>query len=1159
MPREFSSNEAKELISFYNALLNSAHRISDYRERNIADINSQIDSIAGRNACGPAILAFLNRHEETDDRNATTEKLIRTLYIEKVLNARLIQWSLSDNQYTNDIRKAVQDLNAGTGTFKWLFSSGDVKRRAEQAYFYLVKVKGTTYEADVSKALDYAHNALNESKQIDRVWQDFLSNKNDYKRVLQGVRNGAPVPGNAIDQCAEVTWKYNQIFKAYTELEARIETNKKAVRRAADYVRTEETKRMLEGIPVEQLNRGHNGIKVKTLRDAGYETIADISSATVYDIYNIYGISYDMASNIKEMVSDMYDSSYESSKVRLAYDQQTTASTKLVQELYKLRPYHKELKQLESEYERATRNMGEGLADAVQINGGFRWLFYTTQEKENIYRAYQLLSGFLEDDWAERINRLIDANIQSGVADPDEAWSDFKENTVSYYTILEDIIPDLIGSGDKNYGLPEDLAREIEEEEFFPDGLKAELRPYQVWGVKFTLHQGKVLLGDEMGLGKTVQAIATMVSLRNTGAKHFMVVCPASVLVNWEKEVSRFSKLRAFKIHGAGKSRTLKEWQRIGGVAITTYETTGSINLPDDLELNLLVVDEAHYIKNPSARRSQNVEYLAEQADRILLMTGTALENKVDEMINLVRVINPDKANELNNIAFMSTAPQFRESVAPVYFRRKREMVLNELPDLIEEEQWIGLSPVEFDKYRHALYSKKYADIRRVSWNVDNPRKSSKGQRLIELVNEATEEGRNVLVFSFFLDTIKAVRQLIGSKYYGYINGSVSPVKRQEIIDGFSEQSGKVLLAQVQAGGTGLNIQAASVVIFCEPQLKPSLEDQAISRAYRMGQSASNVLVYRLLCEDSIDERIMDLLAEKRRIFEEFADKSTSGDRMVEIDDKSFNKLIQEEIDRINSQGYRPDNPEPPVDPDVPDPNGPNMPPHPEPPHPGPDTGGTKNPPKVTDKNDSTLDQLYKDLINSKLTVYKDNKNNRLYVLYTPSTSSKMRPIIERYGYEDLYRNIDVSPVLGERSFIIYKKSDSLNTLTRISKAEMRSYKSIGPKDDELILQMDFTDIDRFEVYAEKNDRWRFRLPSNKAYDLYSLRDINIAIIRYEDEIIKCNVDCEVHTEKDKYDMLCTVQKRIAILSDDPYILFCKPVVRFTMSDSSRLTIIKGT
>ena len=117
--------------------------------------------------------------------------------------------------------------------------------------------------------------------------------------------------------------------------------------------------------------------------------------------------------------------------------------------------------------------------------------------------------------------------------------------------------------------------------------------------------------------------------------------------------------------------------------------------------------------------------------------------------------------------------------------------------------------------------------------------------------------------------------------------------------------AGAVLPAQIQSGGTGLNIQAASVVILCEPQLKPSIENQAISRAYRMGQ-ARNVLVYRLLCEKSIDERVMELLEEKQKVFDAFADESVSADatqkKEAEIDDKTFGTLVNEEIERINAE-----------------------------------------------------------------------------------------------------------------------------------------------------------------------------------------------------------------------------------------------------------------
>ena len=114
---------------------------------------------------------------------------------------------------------------------------------------------------------------------------------------------------------------------------------------------------------------------------------------------------------------------------------------------------------------------------------------------------------------------------------------------------MENIAPGILGNSDHVYGLPENLAREIQDECFFPDGLLCDLRRYQEFGVKYILHQERVLLGDEMGLGKTIQAIATMVSLKNTGATHFVVLCPASVIINWCREIQKFSKLRAIKVH----------------------------------------------------------------------------------------------------------------------------------------------------------------------------------------------------------------------------------------------------------------------------------------------------------------------------------------------------------------------------------------------------------------------------------------------------------------------------------------------------------------------------------------------------------------------------------------------------------------------------------
>ena len=228
--------------------------------------------------------------------------------------------------------------------------------------------------------------------------------------------------------------------------------------------------------------------------------------------------------------------------------------------------------------------------------------------------------------------------------------------------------------------------------------------------------------------------------------------------------------------------------------------------------------------------------------------------------------------------------------------------VLTELPDLIESKEWCSLSHNEELSYEHAVLSKNYAEARRVSWNVDDLKDSSKASRLLELVEEAASEDRKVIVFSFFLDTIRKVTMLLGNRCTNPINGSVTPQRRQEIIDEFDKApAGTVLVAQIQSGGTGLNIQSASVVVICEPQFKPSIENQAISRAYRMGQ-ARNVLVYRLLCEGTVDEEITSTLESKQAIFDAFADKSVAAAESQEIDDRTFGNIIKEEIDRINAK-----------------------------------------------------------------------------------------------------------------------------------------------------------------------------------------------------------------------------------------------------------------
>jgi len=269
-------------------------------------------------------------------------------------------------------------------------------------------------------------------------------------------------------------------------------------------------------------------------------------------------------------------------------------------------------------------------------------------------------------------------------------------------------------------------------------------------------------------------------------------------------------------------------------------------------------------------------------------------------MCFLVSCLQPEIAKKLESVKFLFTAEQFRQKLAPVYLRRTRDDVLQELPDLIEKEQWCDLGEQEKKAYKDAVRSENFMAIRQVSWQVDDLKNSSKAARLLELCDQAKEQGRKVIVFSFFRDTLRKVTELLGERCMEPITGAISPQRRQEIVDNFAKaEDGTVLVSQVQAGGTGLNIQSASVIIFCEPQIKPSIENQAISRAYRMGQ-VRDALVYRLLADDTIDEKIMELLKSKQMQFDSFAEESVVGEESLKPGETAWiTKMVEEEKKRL--------------------------------------------------------------------------------------------------------------------------------------------------------------------------------------------------------------------------------------------------------------------
>jgi SNF2 family DNA or RNA helicase len=326
---------------------------------------------------------------------------------------------------------------------------------------------------------------------------------------------------------------------------------------------------------------------------------------------------------------------------------------------------------------------------------------------------------------------------------------------------------------------------------------------------------------------------------------------------------------------------------------MTTFDALRALAFPVDLALGMLVVDEAHFVKNPLARRSEAVRAWTERTERVLFLTGTPMENRVEEFKSLVRYLQPALVASVHSSKAVAGPHAFRKAVAPVYLRRNQEDVLTELPDLVRVDEWVEFSRQDFAAYRYAVAEGNFMAMRRAGYSGRTAARCGKLERLVELTAEAAANGRKVVIFSFFREVLQTVWNALDERAYGPLTGAMPPTVRQHLVDEFSGVDGcAVLVSQIQAGGVGLNLQAASVVIICEPQVKPTTEEQAIGRCHRMGQVRS-VQVHRLLVPNSVDERMLEILAEKAKLFDEYARRSDIADATPDAVDVSDSELAR--------------------------------------------------------------------------------------------------------------------------------------------------------------------------------------------------------------------------------------------------------------------------
>ncbi|WP_052207189.1 DEAD/DEAH box helicase [Sinomonas humi] len=641
-------------------------------------------------------------------------------------------------------------------------------------------------------------------------------------------------------------------------------------------VRKHEVRRLLSDMPVERLKEAtRDRLRIGPLTDARLNTVQAVLDRG-NQLAHLPGIGQTSATRMLGAARTLWQMTHDETPVRIDIKDRTAAGTELLRRL--------------------------AAWDAIRsIKGATTDLAL----KESLVPVARALDGQIShlavlasDRSVEEFTGAVEAVIRRArqiptTAPADEAadpWEDFFRRPADYFAMLSEL-GFVTEDEQKAHGdLPDDIVEAVRSLELDTQHLSASLRGYQSFGARFALVQGKVIIGDEMGLGKTVEALAVLAHLRSKGAHHSLVICPAAVVTNWVREVRAKSRLRPYRLHGPGRDAAALGWVRSSGVAVTTFETLlwvePYVRMLDGL--GCVVVDEAHYVKNPATQRARRVARIIDLAERTVLLTGTPLENRIDEFRTLVGYIRPDLAVDGSGLS----PKRFRRQVAPAYLRRNQEDVLTELPELVEVEEWLPFSAEDEEAYFDAVVAGNFMAMRRAA--MASGTRSGKMQRLVEIVQEAEDNRRRVIVFSQFRDVLDRVAHTLPGEVYGPLTGSVPAAARQAMVDQFSVAGhGAVLVSQIVAGGIGLNIQAASVVVICEPQLKPTTEWQAIARARRMGQLES-VQVHRLLSEEGVDRRVTEILARKQQLFDDFARVSETADSAPEAFDISEAELARD-------------------------------------------------------------------------------------------------------------------------------------------------------------------------------------------------------------------------------------------------------------------------
>ncbi|RYE91195.1 MAG: DEAD/DEAH box helicase, partial [Myxococcales bacterium] len=476
--------------------------------------------------------------------------------------------------------------------------------------------------------------------------------------------------------------------------------------------------------------------------------------------------------------------------------------------------------------------------------------------------------------------------------------------------------------------------------------LRATLRPYQTQGSRWLGHLGALGLGaclaDDMGLGKTLQVLgALLVRRRQHPDEAHLVVAPASLIPGWRAEAARFApSLTVLTAHPSARGDQVAgpDTPLAGAVVLTTYGMLGRLPWLAERRWGMVVLDEAQAIKNASSRQSKLARSLAGAAR--VAVTGTPVENRPGELWPLFDFLNPGLLGPARSFgAFVRDAPKhpgalgrLRGLLRPYLLRRLKADVASDLPPKIDLDAWCLLTKRQAALYQAevdrlaALLRKDSNDIARrgailgamtrlkqlcdhpsllLGDNGFDPDDSGKFARLAELADEIAQRQEKALIFTQFRELTGPLLALL-TRLFGtpglLLHGGTPVPRRRQLVESFQRDDGPpFFVISLKAGGVGLTLTQASHVIHVDRWWNPAVEDQATDRAHRIGQSRS-VMVHRLMCRGTLDERIDTLLRTKRAVVSDLLE-GPAGTMLTELPDEELLRLVALDLSAVAGEG----------------------------------------------------------------------------------------------------------------------------------------------------------------------------------------------------------------------------------------------------------------